>query len=253
MPLLFFWTVENFLQQRNHVITRPDSGRTPQKTMTPALAAANATSFAFWALIKVYDDAIDNHWGLAQGTLQLMRISMLIMYFFVAFLSVEMRILLGLAAVFMLATDKVIGDPSKPHNLDTPFFYWFAVLVVIVFLSFCALRPSLVRASLSSSTFVKVLAVVMAACLVDLVLTPEECSAKKALSRSIAIAGAVAVLVYVDVFHHEDERWTRMQPIMWSALGYNIVWFATHWRLLFGRPEDGLLNTSSFPQPNETV
>lgn len=201
--------------------------------MTPStVAAASATSFAFWALVKVYDDAIDNHWGLAQGTLLLLRIALLILFFGVAFLSVEMHILLGLAAIFMLATDKVIGDPSKPHNLDNAFFYWFAVLVVIVFLSLCALRPSLVRASITS-TFLQVLAVVMAACLVDLVLTPEEYSAKKALSRSFAIAGAVAVLVYIEVFHHgDDDPWRRMQPIMWSALGYNVVWFTTHWRLL---------------------
>lgn len=47
--------------------------------MTPStVAAASATSFAFWALVKVYDDAIDNHWGLAQGTLLLLRIALLL-------------------------------------------------------------------------------------------------------------------------------------------------------------------------------
>jgi len=205
--------------------------------MLPPLVLANASSFAFSALVKLYDDAIDNGWSLPETHLHVMRAAMVALYFVIIASSTEMHILFGCAALYMLAADKVIlgggssgdsGDHKKPHNLDHAFFYAFAWLVLAVFVAFCVLNPSAVILHATWPVMVVVLLLCIAG-FFDQLVTPEEYSRKKAIVRTGSAVACAVALVVVDRVQALEPFAPVLTPLLWSFLGYNLVWTLTHW------------------------
>jgi hypothetical protein len=206
----------------------------------------NAAVFSFMVLVKLYDDATDNHWNLPGAWMQAMRVGMVLLYGIVIMLSVELHVLAGNAAVCMLIADRIIsnankkdnrkdGNAKKPCNLDDPFFQSFALLVLVFFCGFCALRPAVLYAHLSRPLFA-VGAMAILAHIIDQVLTPEEYSATKAASRGVVMVLCSALLFLIKI-RTDDGMWaSTLQPITWGVMGYNATWFVTHYSDMNSKP-----------------
>lgn len=182
----------------------------------------NALLLLSGAVVKVYDDVVDNQLHVTIPIILYLQVSMVVLYIVLVSQNVIMCIPFGLSAIAMLITDVLLCKPGDPRNIDNRFFQCFSVAVVAVFFVVCITKLNEIRPYLITSLFgLLALGAIMA---LDMKIMPEEYSVKKAVFRFVCI-----LVLLIIVLNYGDVQALKLaQPLFWVGIGYFTTWFVTH-------------------------
>jgi cytochrome b subunit of formate dehydrogenase len=188
----------------------------------------DTAAFMFGVTVKLYDDIVDNNMPIRQNLMIInsLRVAIVCLYAFMIIQNNIMHFIAGFTSVVWLLTDtvaKAYGE-EEIKNLDDPFFLVMDLVVLSIFVIFCAYDIERIRALLSTD-LVMLLICFVGLNSIECIRHKYEFGYEKAVSRGILLLVLVFLIGGTYIY---NDRFAFARPILLIATGYTITWFLMH-------------------------